>query len=85
VLLRDCCESEVEEVATRLVNAVDGSPPVSIGVATWAGEAGDVLVARADRAMYEAKAAGGARIVIAEAPAAGELVADTSGAEARPR
>ena len=64
MLLRDCRGSEVEDVARRLVDAVDGYPSVSIGVAVWHGEAGDVLVARADRAMYAAKAAGGARIVV---------------------
>ena len=65
VLLPDCRGHEVEDVARRLVGTVDGYPSVSIGIAAWEGEAGDVLIARADRAMYEAKAAGGARIVVA--------------------
>jgi diguanylate cyclase (GGDEF)-like protein len=68
VLLPDCRGHTVEDVACRLVEAVDGYPSVSVGVAAWEGEAGDVLVARADRAMYEAKAAGGARIIVAGDP-----------------
>jgi diguanylate cyclase (GGDEF)-like protein len=67
VLLPDCPQPEAEAVAHRLLHAVDGHPFASIGVATWEGEAGDALVARADRAMYDAKAAGGARIVVAGA------------------
>ncbi len=68
VILPDCRAREAEEVACRLAGAVDGYPSVSIGIAAWEGGAGDVLIARADRAMYEAKAAGGARIVVAEDP-----------------
>jgi diguanylate cyclase (GGDEF)-like protein len=76
VLLPDCCGHKDEDVARRLVDAVDGYPSVSIGVAAWKGEAGDLLVARADRAMYEAKAAGGARIVVAGDPALAGPVAE---------
>jgi two-component system, cell cycle response regulator len=61
-------------VAESLRAAVAGAPvtaddaelamTVSIGVAAWTGEELDDLVARADRALYAAKAAGRDRVVV---------------------
>jgi diguanylate cyclase (GGDEF)-like protein len=67
-------------VAHALRAAVGGTPiaadhelltvTVSIGMAGWAGEPLDELVARADRALYDAKAAGRDRVVVDAAPRA---------------
>ena len=48
----------------RLSSSTEGST-CSVGVA-WAGENDDAqaLIARADQALYAAKAAGGARVVV---------------------
>jgi len=64
-------------VAESLRSAVAGSPisaedatlamTVSIGVAVWAGEELEHLVARADTALYAAKAAGRDRVVLERA------------------
>ena len=69
VLLPDCPPSEAGEVAQRMLDALWSVQSVSIGIATWDGhEAADELISRADRAMYAAKAAGGARIAFAPDP-----------------
>jgi len=73
VLFPECPRHEAEAVARRLLREVDDDHSVSIGIAAWDGEPGDVLVSRADQAMYQAKAAGGARIAIAS-----DLGADTA-------
>ncbi|WP_052666831.1 sensor domain-containing diguanylate cyclase [Nitriliruptor alkaliphilus] len=58
---------EAEQVARRAVSAArDGPATVSVGVAVrLPGEATDRLVARADRAMYVAKHAGGDAVAVA--------------------
>ena len=58
VLLSDCALDNAMEIAERLRTA---QPEVtcSIGVADWDGrQDGDALLARADRALYAAKAGG---------------------------
>ena len=64
-------------VAESLRAGVSGAPigadgaelrvTISIGVAAWTGEELDDLVARADRALYAAKAAGRDRVVLERA------------------
>ena len=72
VLLPDCGEPGAAEVAQRLLTAVDGEDAFSIGIATWDGvESGDELIGRADRAMYAAKARGGAQAAFAADALAG--------------
>jgi diguanylate cyclase (GGDEF)-like protein len=69
VLLPDCPEPEAMEVGRRMLHAVPSDQRFSLGVARWDGvESGDALIARADRAMYDAKAAGGGRMALAGAP-----------------
>ena len=70
-----CTAPEAEEVALRMFESTEASLGASIGIAEWDGCSGEALVARADLAMYEAKAAGGRQTVLSErrdtAPAAG--------------
>ena len=69
VLLPDCSPDDAEDVAQRMLDAVASDQACSIGLATWEGqEDGGELVGRADRAMYDAKTAGGAQIVFAADP-----------------
>jgi len=65
VVFPDCWASEAADVAARLLEATGDGLGASIGIAEWDGSPGESLVKRADDAMYEAKAAGGGRIVIA--------------------
>ena len=64
-----CCDgAAAATVADGLRRAVPGDVTCSIGVATWDGaETADALVARADAALYRAKAAGRDRVVAAAA------------------
>jgi diguanylate cyclase (GGDEF)-like protein len=64
LVLPDCTPQKATEIIDRLSSATEGST-CSVGVA-WAGESDDPdsLIGRADRALYEAKAAGGARVVV---------------------
>jgi len=68
-----CGAAEAKEVASRVLDSTEAPLGASIGIAEWDGCSGEALVARADLAMYEAKAAGGRRIAVSErftAPAA---------------
>ncbi|WP_445148645.1 diguanylate cyclase [Baekduia sp. Peel2402] len=66
VLLPACDGLNALQVAEQLRDAVPGAETCSIGIATWDGaESADELVARADTALYEAKAAGRDRVVSA--------------------
>jgi PleD family two-component response regulator len=57
-----------------MLSAGSAQHSFSIGIATWDGnEEGYELMHRADTAMYAAKAAGGGRIVLADARARGPL------------
>jgi diguanylate cyclase (GGDEF)-like protein len=64
IILPDCTPQKATEIVARLSHATEGST-CSVGVA-WAVEHDDAqaLLARADRALYEAKAAGGAQVVV---------------------
>lgn len=64
LILPDCTPEKATEIIDRLSSSTEGST-CSVGVA-WAGESDDAqsLIGRADRALYEAKAAGGARVVV---------------------
>ena len=64
--LPDCPLSQALEVLERLRTAVPDGQTVSAGVACWDGsESIETLMARADAALYEAKAAGRDRVVAA--------------------
>jgi diguanylate cyclase (GGDEF)-like protein len=68
VVLPGCDADAAATVADALRCAVPGEATCSIGVATWDGdEEPDALVARADAALYRAKAAGRDRVVAAGA------------------
>jgi diguanylate cyclase (GGDEF)-like protein len=67
VVFPDCWAPEAAQVAERMLLATGDALGASIGIAAWDGCTGEALVTRADRAMYEAKAAGGGRIVLAAA------------------
>jgi len=64
LILPDCTPQKATEIIDRLSSSTEGST-CSVGVA-WAGESDDPssLIGRADRALYEAKAAGGACVVV---------------------
>jgi diguanylate cyclase (GGDEF)-like protein len=64
LILPDCAPAKATEIIDRLSCSTEGST-CSVGVA-WAGESDDAhaLIGRADRALYEAKAAGGACVVV---------------------
>lgn len=60
-------------VADRLRAVVPGSQTASVGTATWDGvETLEALIARADAALYQAKAAGRDRTVASSGPADGQ-------------
>ncbi|MDH4159622.1 MAG: sensor domain-containing diguanylate cyclase [Actinomycetota bacterium] len=64
--LPDCPLAQALEVIERLRSAVPDGQTVSAGVASWDGsESIETLMARADAALYEAKAAGRDRVVAA--------------------
>jgi diguanylate cyclase (GGDEF)-like protein len=66
VLLSDCAGEHAEAIVDRLRQTAPPGHSVSAGVATWDGlETADEVVARADAALYAAKAAGRARLVVA--------------------
>ena len=66
VLLAGCEKEIALEISERLRNATIAEQHVSVGVARWDGkESAGSLVARADRALYEAKHAGRNRVVLA--------------------
>ena len=64
IILPDCAPQKATEIIDRLCNGTEGST-CSVGVA-WAVAKDDThaIIERADRALYEAKAAGGDRVVV---------------------
>jgi diguanylate cyclase (GGDEF)-like protein/PAS domain S-box-containing protein len=70
VVLPDCGVADATEIVQRLREATPFEQTCSAGLAVWRpGETVDDLVARADRALYEAKAAGRDRLQHASLPA----------------
>ena len=68
LLLRDCDASVATEVTERLRGAVSDDWTCSAGIAVGEpGEGPEAIIARADRALYEAKAAGRDRTQLAAA------------------
>jgi diguanylate cyclase (GGDEF)-like protein len=68
LLLRDCDASVAGEVTERLRTSVSDNWTCSAGIAVGEpGESPDVIIARADRALYEAKTAGRDRTQLASA------------------
>lgn len=66
VLLAGCSAESAMEIVERVRLATVGGQTVSIGLASWDGvEGAEGLVARADRALYDAKHAGRDRVVLA--------------------
>lgn len=75
LVMPETASSEAMLVADRIRARVASEPirtaagevtlTVSIGIASWQGEAGEALEARADAAMYRAKRAGRDRVVVA--------------------
>jgi two-component system cell cycle response regulator len=70
VLLPDTHDGAASAAAQKLREEVAGSPaPVavtcSVGVATWSGESPEMLLRRADEALYAAKDAGRDRVIAA--------------------
>jgi diguanylate cyclase (GGDEF)-like protein len=70
VVLPDTHEGAAARVAEKLREEVAAAPapvPVtcSVGVATWAGESPEMLLRRADEALYAAKDAGRDRVIAA--------------------
>lgn len=73
ILLSDCPPREAKGLVERLRKATPQHVTCSAGIAYWTeGDTSPNLVARADKALYEAKRGGRDRVVIAEA-AYGEL------------
>lgn len=67
VALPACRLSDAVRRMEQLAASTHGACPVSIGVASWDGlESPSALLRRADEALYEAKRAGGSRVVAAE-------------------
>jgi diguanylate cyclase (GGDEF)-like protein len=65
VLLPGCALDKAASIADRLRAAVPASSGCSVGVAVWDGrETAAGLVARADRALYDAKEQGRDRVVV---------------------
>jgi diguanylate cyclase (GGDEF)-like protein len=65
VLLPGCALEKAASIADRLRAAVPASAGCSVGVAVWDGrETAAGLVARADRALYDAKEQGRDRVVV---------------------
>jgi diguanylate cyclase (GGDEF)-like protein len=75
VLMPDATAEQAGEVLERLRAVTPQSQTFSAGVACWDGqEISDELVARADRALYAAKAAGRDRVTVGAPPvAAGQV------------
>lgn len=68
VLLPSCPSANAADIIGRLRDAVPAPQTVSAGVATWDGlESAESLLARTDRALYEAKRAGRDRLVVTDA------------------
>ena len=66
LLLPDCDPQTALGIVERLRLAVPGQQTASIGISEWHGtEDGQSVVMRADAALYEAKAAGRNRVVLA--------------------
>lgn len=64
VLLPDADASEARRIVERALAATPQGQTFSAGIAVWDGdETGEQLVARADRALYEAKAGGRNRVL----------------------
>jgi diguanylate cyclase (GGDEF)-like protein len=69
VLLPDCGIEEAYEIAERVRAATPLEQTCSAGIATWTGhESQELLIQRADEALYEAKARGRDRSVAAHTP-----------------
>lgn len=63
LLLPHCTEADARRLVERMIAASPRGIGFSAGVAAWdARESGSELIARADRALYRAKAAGGASV-----------------------
>ena len=68
LLLRNCDATTIAEVTERLRRSVSNGGTCSAGVAVGApGESSDAVVARADQALYEAKAGGRDRVHVESA------------------
>lgn len=66
IILPGCEPADAAEIVERLRAATPGAQTCSAGLARWmAGESVDDLVARADKALYEAKESGRDRLVAA--------------------
>lgn len=66
VILPNCDQGDATEIVERLRGATPDGQTCSAGLARWvAGESVDDLVARADKALYEAKESGRDRLVAA--------------------
>jgi diguanylate cyclase (GGDEF)-like protein len=73
VLMPDATAAQAAEVLERLRGVTPRSQTFSAGVACWdRQEISDELVARADRALYAAKAAGRDRVTVGARPAAAQ-------------
>jgi diguanylate cyclase (GGDEF)-like protein len=67
VILPDCSPNRAQDILARLRSLTPRGVRFSAGIAVWDGnEGGAELVARADRALYDAKHAGGDRTIVAE-------------------